>query len=284
MATNGKRTPSRRVAPTRYTATYEHQDATLEWCHQYVAERWGRRMTPQELDHLKASVGTDPEVLDERSIGAQMRRSAREATRGLQAALLQARAVTEEYAKQRDRSVVPFDADAERLQRAMEDHGGPLLKRVELNPAVTPEPSVGRSTGWTLIDTYDRPHMWWWGEAPTLRDLAVLSILAADHWPETSGTTVMDAINAEARALAQTRRRIKLRIVGKRIRQRREELGLSRAQLARELRIERALLARYENNSRVVPGPRLQAIARILKCEESWLRGEDGAPPPPMRD
>lgn len=63
--------------------------------------------------------------------------------------------------------------------------------------------------------------------------------------------------------------------MGERIRKRREEIGLSQAGLARLLDIAQTQVNRYERGERVPRGPRLQKIARILRCKASWLRDED---------
>jgi DNA-binding transcriptional regulator YiaG len=274
-------TKNKRGTEERFASRFKLQDATRQWCERYAADRMGRSLTTRERDELEGLAADPDEVRLERFVRAQ----AQEVKRVLLAALLQARAFLGEYA-QLARNEVLFDVDAESLQQAHEDHGEPLVKRLELK--APPEVGVERSTRRTLIANYDRPHQWWWGDrAPGRRDLSVLSLLAG-HFPSTACQrgpwSVVDVVNAEGRALDQTRKRMKPQMVGKRIRQRREELGLSQQQLARELRISRKLLNHYENNTRALSGPRLQAIARILKCEESRLRdasGMDESPPPP---
>lgn len=72
-----------------------------------------------------------------------------------------------------------------------------------------------------------------------------------------------------------------MKTMGKKIRERRKELGLTQIELAKEVRVNRVSLSQWESDINKPRGENLYNLARALQCEPSWLLGERKAPTPP---
>ncbi|MEQ1493099.1 MAG: helix-turn-helix transcriptional regulator, partial [Terricaulis sp.] len=71
--------------------------------------------------------------------------------------------------------------------------------------------------------------------------------------------------------------------IGARVRQRRMELGLSQAALAKQLRLTFQQIQKYENGINRVAASTLIEIARALNAPAAWFFEEESAPTPQER-
>ena len=70
--------------------------------------------------------------------------------------------------------------------------------------------------------------------------------------------------------------------IGRRIKQRRKQLGLSLQEVADEVKLVKSTISRYETGAIVsVSMPTLRAIAQALRVDVSWLTGETDKMLPP---
>lgn len=68
--------------------------------------------------------------------------------------------------------------------------------------------------------------------------------------------------------------------IGERIKQRREELGMTQQELANKLGMShRSAIAKVENGSRNVAESKIAAYAEALETTKNWLKGIEGPDP-----
>ena len=66
--------------------------------------------------------------------------------------------------------------------------------------------------------------------------------------------------------------------VGKRVRFRREELGISQTDLGRPLGLTFQQIQKYEKGANRISASKLYEMSKVLDVTCAWLMGEDGAP------
>lgn len=65
------------------------------------------------------------------------------------------------------------------------------------------------------------------------------------------------------------------KLMGERMKARREYLGLTQADVAGKLSVERATYAQYEIGRNLYPSTDLPKLARVLRCSTDFLLGEE---------
>ena len=72
-----------------------------------------------------------------------------------------------------------------------------------------------------------------------------------------------------------------INLIGQRIKQRREALGMSGSELADEIGVNKATIHRYENaDFKSVKLPTIEAIAKVLGVSPAWIIGKTDDPTP----
>lgn len=72
-----------------------------------------------------------------------------------------------------------------------------------------------------------------------------------------------------------------INLIGQRIKQRREALGMSGSELADEIGVNKATIHRYENaDFKSVKLPTIEAIAKVLGVSPAWIIGKTDDPLP----
>lgn len=70
-------------------------------------------------------------------------------------------------------------------------------------------------------------------------------------------------------------------LIGKRIKERREQLNMSADELAAEIGVHKATIHRYENGDfKSVKLPIIESIAKILEVSPAWIIGKTDNPKP----
>lgn len=72
-----------------------------------------------------------------------------------------------------------------------------------------------------------------------------------------------------------------INLIGQRIKERREALGISAEELAEEIGVHKATIHRYENgNFKSVKLPIIESIAKYLEVSPAWIIGKTDDPTP----